>query len=150
MTNNVTEYHKHDMNETTIIMKQCTNPRLYINTSNKVKNTNSQTMNTHQDKANPWTSMTLFKNIMTIIHSQNQEKHTQNMENEGRQRKPIPFSWRLEKKWCRNRVWGVFESISVEKEMGKTKNSHKNSREKLKKFKETVFETQNTRFSRLK
>ena len=72
------------------------------------------------------------------------------MENEGRQRKPIPFSWRLGKKWCRNGVWGVFGSISVEKEMGKTMNNHKNSREKLKKFKETVFETQNTRFSRLK
>ena len=53
MTNNVTEYHKHDMNETTTIMKQCTDPRLHINTSNKVKNTNSQTMNNHQDKANP-------------------------------------------------------------------------------------------------
>ena len=53
MTNNVTEYHKHDMNETTTIMKQSTDPELHINTSNKVKNTNSQTMNTHQDKANP-------------------------------------------------------------------------------------------------
>ena len=29
------------------------------------------------------------------------------MENEVRQRKPISFSWRLEKKWCRNGAWGV-------------------------------------------
>ena len=42
MTNNVTEYHKHDMNETITIMKYSTDPRLHINTSNKVKNTNSQ------------------------------------------------------------------------------------------------------------
>ena len=34
--------------------------------------------------------------------------------------------------------------------MGKSVNSHQKSREKLKKFKETVFETQNTRFSQLK
>ena len=75
-------------------------------------------MNNHQDKANPWMSMTLFKNIMTTIHSQKQEKQTQNMENEVRQRKPIPFSWRLEKKCCRNEVWEVFGSVSIEKEMG--------------------------------
>ena len=33
---------------------------------------------------------------MAITHSQNQEKHTQNMKNEVRQRKPIPFfeDWR--------------------------------------------------------
>ena len=60
------------------------------------------------------------------------------------------FSWRLEKKWCRNGVWGVFGSVSVEKEIGKTVNSHKKSREKLKKFKEIVFETQNMCFLRLK
>ena len=147
MTNNVTEYHKHDMNETTTIMKQCIDPRLHINTSNKFKNTNSQTMNNHQVKVNPWTSMTLFKNIMTIIHSQKQEKQTQNMENEVRQRKPITFSWRLKKKWCRNGVWGVFGSVSAEKEIGKIVNSHKKSREKLKKkSKETVFETQKHAF----
>ena len=44
----------------------------------------------------------------------------------------------------------MFGSVSVEKEMGKTINSHKKSRERLKKFKETVFEMQNTRFSQLK
>ena len=44
----------------------------------------------------------------------------------------------------------MFGLVSVEKEMGKTVNSHKKSREKLKKFKETVFEMQNTRFSLLK
>ena len=40
--------------------------------------------------------MTFFKNIMTPIHSQKQEKQTQNMENEVRQRKPIHFleDWR--------------------------------------------------------
>ena len=38
----------------------------------------------------------------------------------------------------------MFGLVSVKKEMGKTVNSHKKSREKLKKFKETVFETQNT------
>ena len=65
------------------------------------------------------------------------------MENEVRQRKPIPFSWRLERKWCRNGVWEVFGSISVEREMGKTMNSHKFEGK-------TVFEMQNTRFSRLK
>ena len=43
-------------------------------------------------------------------------------------------------------TWSVWET-----EMGKTVNSHKNSREKLKKKKnlKTVFETQNTRFSQL-
>ena len=54
------------------------------------------------------------------------------MENEVRQRKPIPFSWRLEKKWCRNGVWGMFGPVSVEREIGKTVN--KKSRENLKKF----------------
>ena len=44
----------------------------------------------------------------------------------------------------------MFRLVLVEKEMGKTVNSHIKSREKLKKFKETVFETQNTRFSQLK
>ena len=45
------------------------------------------------------------------------------------------FSWRLDKKWCKNGVKGVFGSVSVEKEIGKTVNSHENSREKkLKKF----------------
>ena len=41
-------------------------------------------------------SMTFEKIIMTPIHSQKQEKQTQNMENEVRQRKPIPFleDWR--------------------------------------------------------
>ena len=47
-----------------------------------------------------------------------------------RQRKPIPFSWRLEKKWCRNGVWGVFRLVSIEKEMGRqwtiTKSQGKN------------------------
>ena len=40
--------------------------------------------------------MTFVKIIMTPIHSQKQEKQTQNMENEVRQRKPIPFleDWR--------------------------------------------------------
>ena len=71
------------------------------------------------------------------------------MENEVRQRKPIPFSWRLERKWCRNGVWGVFGSISVEREMGKTMNSHK-FEGKTEKVLKTVFEMQNTRFSRLK
>ena len=68
MTNNVIEYHKHDMNETTTII-QCTDPRQHTNISNKVKNTNSQTMNNHQDKANPGMSMTFDKIIMTPIHS---------------------------------------------------------------------------------
>ena len=36
-------------------------------------------------------SMTFDKIIMTLIHSQKQEKQTQNMENEVKQRKPIPF-----------------------------------------------------------
>ena len=36
-------------------------------------------------------SMTFDKIIMTLIHSQKQEKQTQNIENEVRQRKPIPF-----------------------------------------------------------
>ena len=87
---------------------------------------------------------------MTTIHSQKQEKQTQNMENEVRQRKPIPF---LED-WRRNDVEMKFEEclgqFQLRKKWGKTVNSHKKSREKLKKFKETVFETQNTPFSRLK
>ena len=44
----------------------------------------------------------------------------------------------------------MFGLVSIKKEMGKIVNSHKKSREKLKKFKETIFETQNTHFSRLK
>ena len=36
-------------------------------------------------------SMTFDKIIMTPIHSSKQEKQTQHMENEVRQRKPIPF-----------------------------------------------------------
>ena len=36
-------------------------------------------------------SMTFDKIIMTPIHSSKQEKQTQNMENEVRQRKPIHF-----------------------------------------------------------
>ena len=44
----------------------------------------------------------------------------------------------------------MFGSVSVKKEIGKTVNSHKKSREELKKFKETVFEIQNMRFLRLK
>ena len=36
-------------------------------------------------------SITFDKIIMTPIHSQKQEKQTQNMENDVRQRKPIPF-----------------------------------------------------------
>ena len=87
---------------------------------------------------------------MTTIHSQKQEKQTQNMENEVRQRKPIPF---LED-WRRNDVEMKFEEclgqFQLRKKWGKTVNSHKKSREKLKKFKETVFETQNMHFSRLK
>ena len=35
--------------------------------------------------------MTFDKIIMTPIHSSKQEKQTQNMENEVKQRKPIPF-----------------------------------------------------------
>ena len=105
-------------------------------------------MNNHQDKENPWMSMTFDEIIMTPIHSSKQEKQTQNMENEVRQRKPIPF--REEKKWCRNGVWERFGSVLVEREMEKIVNSHKNLREKLKKVLKTVFEMQNTRFSRLK
>ena len=43
----------------------------------------------------------------------------------------------------------MFGLVLVEKEMGKTVNSHKNSREKIEKVFKTVFEMQNTRFSRL-
>ena len=50
-------------------------------------------------------SMTFFKNIMTPIDSQKQEKQTQNMENEVRQRKPIPFL----KDWRRNNAEMEFE-----------------------------------------
>ena len=56
-----------------------------------------------------------------------------------RQRKPIHFSWRLEKEWCKNGVWGVwhevFGSDSVEREMGKTVNNHKKFEGKPKRFK---------------
>ena len=70
--------------------------------------------------------------------------------NQVRQRKPIPFSWRLEKKWCRNGVWRVFRSVLVEKEMGKIVNNHKKIEGKTEKVLKTVFKMQNTRFSRLK
>ena len=56
---------------------------------------------------------------------------------------------KIGEEWCRNGIWGVFRSVSVEKEMGKTVNSHKNSREKIEKVLKTVFEMQNTHFSRL-
>ena len=49
------------------------------------------------------------------------------MENEVRQRKLTPFLEDLR----RNDVEMEFESVSVEIEMGKIVNSHKNSREKL-------------------
>ena len=60
--------------------------------------------------------------------------------------------WR--RKWCKNGDWDVwhrvFGSDSVKREMEKTVNSHKNSRENTEKVLKTLFETQNTRFSRLK
>ena len=68
------------------------------------------------------------------------------MENEVRQRKLTPFLEDLR----RNDVEMEFESVSVEIEMGKIVNSHKNSRENTEKVLKTLFETQNTRFSRLK
>ena len=71
-----------------------------------------------------------------------------------RQRKPIPFSWRLEKEWCKNGDWdvwhGVFGLDSVEREIGKIVNNHKNSRENTEKVLKTLFKMQNTHFSRLK
>ena len=74
---------------------------------------------------------------MATTHSQNQEKHTQNMKNEVRQRKPIPFYWRLEKKWCKNECflkWDTEclrerngeESEQSQKFEGKTKTQFKN------------------------
>ena len=60
--------------------------------------------------------------------------------------------WR--RKWCKNGDWDVwhrvFESDSVEREMGKTVNNHKNSRKNTEKVLKTLFETQNTHFSWLK
>ena len=51
---------------------------------------------------------------------------------------PFLFLEDLEMRWCKNGVWGgwhgLFRSVSVEREVGKTVNSHKNLREKLKKF----------------
>ena len=71
-----------------------------------------------------------------------------------RQRKLIPFSWRLEKEWCKNGDWdvwhGVFGSDSVEREMGKTVHSHKNLRENTEKILKTIFEMKNTHFTWLK
>ena len=43
----------------------------------------------------------------------------------------------------------MFRSVSVEREMGKTVNNHKNSREKTEIVLKTVFEMQNMHFSRL-
>ena len=71
------------------------------------------------------------------------------MKNVERKRKPIPFSWRLRLKWCKNGgslrvtrwVWERFE-------MGKTMNSQKCSRENWKRLKTDLF-AQNTRFSQL-
>ena len=45
---------------------------------------------------------------------------------------------------------GVFGLDTVEREMGKIVNSHKNLKKMLRKILKTLFETQNTRFSRLK
>ena len=64
-------------------------------------------------------------------------------------RKPIPFSWRLRLKWCKNGgssrvtrwVWERFE-------MRKTMNSQKCSRENWKHLKIDLY-AQNTQFSRL-
>ena len=44
----------------------------------------------------------------------------------------------------------MFGLVSIERKMGKTVNNHNKSREKFEKFKKTIFETQNTRFSWLK
>ena len=111
-------------------MKQTTDHRLYINTSNKVKKTNSQSMNTYQDKSKPLNEHDTFQNIMATTHSQNQEKHTQNVKDKARQRKPISFSWRLENKWCRNgvcREWhGVFGWDLVKRKWIVTKSSREN------------------------
>ena len=55
------------------------------------------------------------------------------MKNQVRQRKPIPFSWRLENKWSKNECFLKWDMECLrEREMGKIVNSHKNLREKLK------------------
>ena len=94
-------------------------------------------MNNHQDKTNPWKTMTFDKkhnDPNTLIETRKADsKHGKWSETE----KTHTFSWRFEKKWCKNGDWdvwhGVFGLDSVEREMGKTVNSHKNLRENTEK-----------------
>ena len=84
---------------------------------------------------------------MATTHSQNQEKHIQNMKNEVRQRKPIPFSWRLEKKWCKNECFLKWDTECLRERNGEDNEQSQKLKGKTKKLLKTVFETQNTRFS---
>ena len=72
------------------------------------------------------------------------------MKNQVRQRKPIPFSWRswdeMMQKWSLRSVW---VSFSWERNGEHSEQSQK-FEGKTEKVLKTVFETQNTRFSRLK
>ena len=63
------------------------------------------------------------------------------MENEVRQRKSIHFLEDLRRNYAEMEFEECFGTVSVEKEMGKKMNNHKNSREKLEKVLKTVFET---------
>ena len=85
----------------------------------------------------------LSKNMSTqyiSIYSDNSTKRKfflKTWGNQVRQRKPIPVSWRLEKEWCKNGDWDVWHwvigSNTVEREIGKTVNSYKKSRENAEK-----------------
>ena len=104
--------------------------------SNLSKNMYAQYISIHRD------------NLTKENYSQNMNKIKWDREN------PYLFSWRLGKEWCKNGDWDVwhrvFGSDSVEREMGKSVNSHKNSRKNTEKVLKTLFKTQNTRFTRLK
>ena len=71
------------------------------------------------------------------------------MKNEVRQRKPIPFSWRLEKKWCKNECFLKWETECLRERNGEDSEQSQKFEGKTEKVLKTVFETQNTHFSRL-
>ena len=72
------------------------------------------------------------------------------MKNEVRQRKPIPFSWRLEKKWCKNEWFLKWDTECLRERNGEDSEQSQKFEEKTKKVLKTIFETQNMHFLRLR
>ena len=71
------------------------------------------------------------------------------MKNEVRQRKPIPFSWRLGKKWCKNECFLKWDTECLRERNGEDSEQSQKFEGKTEKVLKTVFEMQNVRFLRL-